>query len=225
MLQFSHILWDWNGTLLDDSDMCVATLNSVLTEHGLAPIELEHYREIFQFPVHRFYRTLDKELCDHTLKSMSSQFVTNYEEVWRDCSLQAEAISILNHFQGHGIRQNILSASNQSTLNSCLEHYQLEQYFESIIGQDNCHAHGKLETAQCWLSQTQAEPQNVLLIGDTLHDLEIANELGFGCALFARGHNSESRLRKAHSWVIQDLSDLQQIAQRPASARKKTAPR
>ena len=208
MPQFSHILWDWNGTLLDDSDVCVATLNSVLTDHGLAPIALDYYREIFEFPVHRFYRTLDSALCDHTLKTMSNQFVTSYEAVWRRCSLQSEALETLGYFQDHGVTQNILSASNQSTLNCWLDFYHLSAFFESIIGQDNCHAHGKLETARCWLDQIDPEPAEVLLVGDTLHDLEIANELGFSCALFARGHNSESRLRNAHDWVIQDLSDL-----------------
>lgn len=208
MPHFSHILWDWNGTLLDDSDVCVATLNSVLTDHGLNPIGLERYREIFEFPVHRFYRTLDDELCDHTLKAMSSQFVVSYEQVWRDCSLQSEVRDVLDHFRTNGVRQNILSASNQSTLNMCLDHYELSGFFDSIIGQDNCHAHGKLETAQCWLKQMKADPQEVLLVGDTLHDLEIAQQLGFQCALYSRGHNSESRLRGAHDWVIEDLSAL-----------------
>ncbi|MGB0371835.1 MAG: HAD family hydrolase [Opitutales bacterium] len=208
MQEYTHILWDWNGTLLDDSRICVDILNTVLATQEMDPIALETYREIFEFPVHRFYRNLSSTLDETTLKAMSSQFVHSYEKVWRDCKLHGDALETLYHFQNSSVRQIVLSASNQETLDACLNYFELSSLFEKVIGQDNCHAHGKLGTAREWLSASGIEPAKVLLVGDTLHDLEIAQELGFDCALFSQGHNSEARLKDAHPWVIASLGQL-----------------
>lgn len=35
MLHMKHIIWDWNGTLLDDLDVSMDALNSILTKEQL----------------------------------------------------------------------------------------------------------------------------------------------------------------------------------------------
>ena len=211
MSDYTHILWDWNGTLLDDSQVCVDTLNSVLQPRDIGPIALERYRDVFEFPVFSFYKTIAGNLCDQILAEMSQEFVAHYAHAWQDCKLHEEADITLEHFRDRRVSQNILSASDQATLDSCLSHFQLTGYFDQVIGQNNSQAHGKLETARQWLDQEGVSPNRVLLIGDTLHDLEIAQELGFECELFAKGHNSGDRLRSAHSRVIECLSELRGI--------------
>ena len=206
--RYSHILWDWNGTLLDDSQVCVDTLNSVLRPRQIGPIALEHYRSVFQFPVFSFYKTIAGNLSEQILADMSREFVENYADVWQSCRLHHEAPQTLRHFRKLKISQNILSASDQETLDRCLNHFELTEFFDRIIGQDNSQAHGKLDTARRWLKQERVSPEKVLLIGDTLHDLEIAQELGFDCELFSKGHNSKDRLRDAHHRVIECLSEL-----------------
>ena len=211
MENYTHILWDWNGTLLDDSQVCVDTLNSVLRPRNISPIALDHYRDVFEFPVFTFYKTIAGNLSDHILAEMSQEFVAHYAHAWHRCHLHDEADITLKHFRDRQVSQNILSASDQVTLDSCLSHFQLTDYFDQVIGQNNSLAHGKLETARIWLDQESVSPDRVLLIGDTLHDLEIAQELGFDCELFAKGHNSGDRLRNAHSRVIECLSELRGI--------------
>ena len=58
------ILWDWNGTLLDDTDACVASLNLMLERRGVKPITLEFYRREFAFPVRSFYEKIGVRLED-----------------------------------------------------------------------------------------------------------------------------------------------------------------
>ena len=59
--QYKHILWDWNGTLLDDSWLCVEVLNGLLKESGKPTITHETYKEHFNFPVIHFYEFLGFE--------------------------------------------------------------------------------------------------------------------------------------------------------------------
>ena len=46
-MKFESIIWDWNGTLLDDVDIAVAIINQLLCQRGLKPIAYEHYLEVF----------------------------------------------------------------------------------------------------------------------------------------------------------------------------------
>lgn len=45
------------------------------------------------------------------------------------------------------------------------------------------------------------------MVGDTLHDAEVAKALGFDCLLFTGGHNDQVRLRKVAPTISQ-LSGL-----------------
>ena len=42
-LRPAHVVFDWNGTLLDDVGLAVQSVNHVLGKHGHPPIGLEHY--------------------------------------------------------------------------------------------------------------------------------------------------------------------------------------
>ncbi len=46
------------------------------------------------------------------------------------------------------------------------------------------------------------------MIGDTIHDNEVAAELGIRCVLVAGGHQSENRLRSTGTFVISRLKEL-----------------
>ena len=55
-MKVKHIIWDWNGTLLDDLDVSMAALNEVLKSEQLPLVlDKEEYRQYFQFPVIKYY--------------------------------------------------------------------------------------------------------------------------------------------------------------------------
>ena len=55
---YTHIIWDWNGTLLDDAWLCVDVMNGMLRERRLPTRTLDQYKEVFDFPVRNYYETL-----------------------------------------------------------------------------------------------------------------------------------------------------------------------
>ena len=48
-MRYKHIIWDWNGTLLDDRWLCVEGINQALVKRDLNPISENKYREILPF--------------------------------------------------------------------------------------------------------------------------------------------------------------------------------
>lgn len=44
------IIWDWNGTLLNDADLAVQTMNQLLERRGLQVLSVDDYKSVFTFP-------------------------------------------------------------------------------------------------------------------------------------------------------------------------------
>ena len=56
-MKYQHVIWDWNGTLLDDAVATVKAVNSMLHNRKLGSITLKEYREHITYPVIQLTRT------------------------------------------------------------------------------------------------------------------------------------------------------------------------
>lgn len=204
---FRHIIWDWNGTLLDDTQAGVNAINAMLAARGLKPIDVSYYREVFGFPVINFYRTIgfpiDRENWDAVAREFHDRFLAD-----TSIRLHSHARAALDCFRAAGIGQSILSASEQNILDAMLSQHRVADYFDGICGVDNLYGHSKRELGRALLRRLDLEPASVLLIGDSLHDHEVAQDLSAHCLLIAQGHQSYARLAQTGAPVLNSLADV-----------------
>lgn len=206
---YTHILWDWNGTLLDDSWLCVEVLNILLKEIDKPKISLDDYRSNFEFPVINFYNYLGFKTDEKNFKEVSHKFIALYEARWlRECRLREHAFSSLEKIKSSGIHQSILSAAHYNALNLGLSHFNLTDFFHTISGTETIYAEGKIKKAKSWMLENKLDKEEIILIGDTLHDLDVANEIGIDCALLSGGHCSKEKLATPNSPVFSSLNHL-----------------
>jgi len=66
----------------------------------------------------------------------------------------------------------------------------LEQYFNSILGLNNIYAKSKVDNAINYLKNTENNFDQIIFIGDTFHDYEVAQEIGADCVLVENGHQN-----------------------------------
>ena len=216
--QYKHILWDWNGTLLDDSWLCVEVLNDLLKEQGKDPISLKTYRNHFNFPVIHFYKFLGFATDPVNFKAISHQFIAAYEARWlKECCLHLNIHSLFKDSQALGISHSILSAAHQTALEAGTAHFGIQRYFDQLLGTDNIYAEGKVHRAKQWIQQCPWKAEEILLIGDTLHDFEVAQSIGVPCLLLAAGHCQRHRLEETNSPVLDSLNDLWEGLPKPST--------
>jgi phosphoglycolate phosphatase len=206
--KFSHIIWDWNGTLLDDIDLCLKIINQILKSRGLPLASRDRYLDIFRFPVQKYYEKLGFNFDEEPFEPISTEFITAYENGRRDCQLMSGAEDTLLMLSEKGYSQSILSASKQTYLQKALDEYNVTSFFISINGLDNHHAAGKSRIARSFMATNNLNPDVVLLLGDTLHDAEIASELGIDCWLISQGHQSKKRLATAGVPILDSILEL-----------------
>ena len=207
-LRTKHIVWDWNGTLIDDVSLCVNVLNELLSDYELPEISIEFYRSNFSFPVSEFYKRISLPFSGHEFSRISHSFISKYRQKWTACSLQPNVIKILDVLNKLGLQQSILSAGNQIDVNMFVNHFGLDGYLCQILGTDNIKAEGKIQLGQKFFSTSSLESDEILFVGDTLHDLEVGNHIGCRTLLFSKGHNSKSLISNNNAYVIDDLMEI-----------------
>ncbi len=210
-LGIEHIIWDWNGTLLDDLDLCLAAINDMLINRNLNTVSRNTYLDIFGFPVKDYYLKLGFDFSEEPFENISTEFINAYEAGRLRCSLMDGSKDLLQLFHTTGMRQSILSASKKSYLDQAVIDYRVQEYFLLVDGLDNHHAAGKLSLAQEQLTKLNIPSHSILLIGDTMHDADIAHELGFRCCLIPNGHHSRQRLEKSTAIIVDSLIGLRYI--------------
>ena len=207
-MKYQHIIWDWNGTLLNDAWLFVDIMNGVLSNRKLPLITVDDYRKLFCFPVKDYYKKLGFDLENESFEICGLEFIHAYEKRKTEADLYMDSVQTLSQLQSIGLSQSILSAQNQSTLTGLINHYQLNEYFTDIIGLKNHYAHSKVGIGQSWLQSSNYSPESILMVGDTQHDFEVANELGIDCLLISTGHNTEKRLTSTGEVVVNSLTEI-----------------
>lgn len=207
-MSLKHIIWDWNGTLLDDIDLALGTMITIMEEHDIEPITKEIYLEKFGFPVREYYEKIGFDLQNTSHSQVSNQFVTAYRHNWKDCGLHQSVKETLDGIQALGLTQSILSAAEQKSLYEILDRFELRDYLTHAIGLDNHEAGGKVQRGLDWITTERMDTNHMLLIGDTLHDKEVADALGCKSVLVAHGHQSKERLMKAGVPVLDNLNEV-----------------
>ncbi len=202
-----HLIWDWNGTLLDDTDLCVEVVGRMLAEIARPAITADHYRERFGFPVVNYYAGLGFDTSSESFQRLSDLFITRYHEQVESCVLHAEAIAFARQWSGAGRRQVILSASRQDHLERTVRTFGIEELFEVLAGTDDIYAAGKSARGAELMRTIGWDRETTLLIGDTDHDAEVARAIGVSCLLVTRGHQSRERLEKTGAFVSASLRE------------------
>lgn len=203
-----HVIFDWNGTLLDDTWLCVEVLNRVLEATGRPLVTEESYRAVFDFPAERYYRTLGIDFNQHPFEQVSARFIEDYLTHFRRTELRPGTAALLRDLRARGFGLSILSANRQDNLERVVAAYGLVQAVDGLKGTDSIHATGKVTAGIEWIQHLGLPPGQVVLVGDTVHDHEVAQAMGVGCVLIAGGHQSEARLRAVGVPVVADLAAL-----------------
>lgn len=204
--KYRHVIWDWNGTILDDVALCVEVINSLKLRRGQPALSIEKYRAIFQFPVKNYYIEAGFDFSDESFEKVGKEWMDEYETKKFGCGLRPGIMEVLQGISASGIGQSILSAYSQRALNETVGHYGLSKYFTRLCGLDTIYAPGKVALGKKLMEELGNRKGETLLVGDTEHDFETASAIGADCVLLADGHQSREKLEKTGALVLNELT-------------------
>ena len=205
---YKHIIWDWNGTLVNDAWLCVEIMNNILKRRNMKTISIDNYCDLFKFPVKDYYQLLGFNFIKESFIKLGKEFIKEYKIRCYEPSLQPNVPAILNNLLAQNITHSILSAQHQTLLNQTIKFYKLDDLFIEIQGLNNYSADSKIKIGEKLISKLNIHNNKILLIGDTEHDYDVADYLNINCILISHGHCNYNRLKKTKSPVITNLLQL-----------------
>lgn len=205
-MKYTDILWDFNGTLLDDVESGIISINTLLKRRGKALINsVEKYRSAFTFPITCYYENVGFDLSAEPFDNIAKEWIAENQINIAKAKLYPDAIDSLEKFKKASITQTMISATKLNLLLGHVCSLNIEGYFDKILGLDNINAESKIGIAIEW---KKLHPNAVpVFIGDTVHDSEVASAIGCDCVLVSRGHQGKEELKASGFPVFDSLKE------------------
>ena len=205
------IVWDWNGTLLDDVEICILAMNKMLSDRNMAIISRKFYHQNFTFPVIRYYEKMGWDFTKDDFNEISIEFMENYDALFNSSPLHLNTLETLEFFKAQGYKQIVVSALEHNRLTESLSIHGLDHFFDATYGLENILAGGKIHLAKKMIEAQNLIPENTCMIGDTEHDFEVAQAIGTHCCLVAHGHHTYERLQGLNVEVVNNFAELKDV--------------
>ena len=206
-MYYTHIFWDWNGTLIDDMECSLSAVNRMLTERGRQKITRAQYYKFIDTPIINFYKHIF-DFTEITIEEIMRDFNRYYDMFIGSNPLMCGAAEVLSFFNALDISQIVLSASSNKIIHPFAERLGIKGFFKHILGSADGYVNSKTERAVSFIKDNGIEPAFCVLIGDTLHDFETAKTIGCDCVLFTKGHQSKEDLLKTGAVLADDIMTI-----------------
>lgn len=192
---YDVIVWDWNGTLLNDSFHTHKVISKIMTDEGLNPISIDEYRKNFGFPIANYYASIGLPSTGPDFDRVANLFVEGYRNYYNELQLFDDAIHLLETVKGLSKKQYVLSAAQYDDLQMQMARFNIIEYFNDISGASDIYAHGKIDQARIMKTYFNDKGyKKGLYIGDTDHDYEVSQVLDFDFCFSQDGHQCPTRL-------------------------------
>lgn len=199
-----RIVWDWNGTLFDDLDLCFDCVNKLLKKYEQKELkDIDHYKDIFGFPIQEYYKKAGFDFSKNSYKKLAHEYMDDYMKRSLECTLQKDSYEALKFVRDHGMKQVILSASQKDYLIEQVNLFALDEYIDELYGITNIYAKSKVELAK--ILREDYPEDTFYFIGDSLHDIEVAHSIGCECICVTCGHQSYKQLSQGNCVIKNTL--------------------
>lgn len=194
-MKYKNILWDWNGTILNDTPVAFEATNILLEKYGYPTISLEYYKDNVDTPIVNFYSKIF-DLSKENMDTLDSEWCVLYNQLSYKITLHNGVQDLLSKLCERNCHQAVLSAFKTEEITKFAKKFSVEYYFKAILGTQNIVMESKTMRGNKYMAENSLDPQETLYIGDTVHDCDTAQGLGVDCILFSCGQQSKRLLEQ-----------------------------
>ncbi|MFF0345773.1 HAD family hydrolase [Kribbella sp. NPDC004875] len=209
----SHVVWDWNGTLLNDNHAVLAAVNEVCAGFGRADLTWGEWQAAYARPMRVSYeQILERTLNEEEWAQVDKLYHERYDAILHTCELATGAHDVLRACTDSGRTQSLLSMWFHARLTPTVEHYGLTSYFTRVDGLPGDVGGGsKAESLLRHLEAQRLDPASVVLIGDVVDDAQAAQAAGTRCVLVSTGAMTVAALEATGAPVTGSIADALQL--------------
>ena len=201
----AHLVWDWNGTLLDDLWLVVEATNASLATYGAGPVTADEHRRDFRRPVADYYAgVLGRPVDAEEFAQLDKVFHEAYRSGLHRCALTEGAAEAMAAWPG---TQSLLSMYFHDELVPAVSVHGLVAKLSRVDGlRVGANGMPKAPFLASHLDALGVAGEDCVLIGDSIDDADAAAAVGARIVLYSGGFTDEERLRATGHPVARTLS-------------------
>lgn len=203
-----YVFFDFNGTILNDLDLCLELLNKILSKQNKPLVDEKQYKNIFTFPIKKYYELAGVDFSLNTFEELSHDFIVEYQPRSFKCDIYPNLLETVSKLKDNDCVVGILSASQIDNLREQLVELNIIDKFDFVLGLNDIYAKSKVDVARAYIKDNNLMNNELYFVGDTLHDEEVAKSIGAKCLLVANGHQSKEVLSNGSSPILNDVSEV-----------------
>lgn len=206
-----HLVWDWNGTLLNDLSLVVSATNVAFASVDGPAVSADDHRRHFRRPISDYYaRVLGRAVDEEEFGQLDKIFHDAYRVGLTTCELAADATSAMRAWPG---TQSLLSMWFHEELVPEVGRHGLTTLFARVDGL-RAAVGGELKAGHLarHLAEQGIDGESAVLIGDSLDDADAATSVGARCVLYTGGFTDPERLRASGVPVANTLTEAVSLA-------------
>ena len=214
-----HVVWDWNGTLFDDLEIVVASVNVSLRSVGAPPIDADRYRAVYERPLHRFYESLlGRPVLPEEMAAIDRDFHDAYHALLDQARLTVDARSAVDLVASRGRTQSVLSMWWHDRLVPAVRYFALDDYMLAVDGHRGPAGASKQNHLARHVEQLvrlfpgRVESRGMTVIGDVTDDADAARAVGVGCVLYDGGSQPRAALEATGAPVTSSLIEAVELS-------------
>lgn len=208
----AHLVWDWNGTLLNDLEPVVEATNAAFALVGGPVVDADEHRRDFRRPIVDYYAyVLGRPIDAAEFVRLDRVFHDTYRTRLVDCALADDALEAINAWPD---TQSLLSMFFHDELVPEVTRRGLVDRLARVDGLRAQVGGGhKAEHLREHLAALNVAGEDTVLIGDSIDDAHAADEVGAAVVLYTGGFTDPEVLRASGYPVADTLIEAIKLAQ------------
>jgi phosphoglycolate phosphatase len=209
MKRYELIVFDWDGTLMDSAGMIVDSVQAAARDLGLEPPTQERARHIIGLGLGDALRHALPDLTEERYEDLVERFRHHYLSRDQELELFAGAALLVQALAERGYLLGVATGKSRRGLDRALEHSGLGACFHATRCADECFSKPHPQMLEELMAEFAVSPATTLMIGDTTHDLLMAQSAGVDAVAVTYGAHTRDALEAVVSRHYADsVADL-----------------
>lgn len=209
------VAFDWNGTLFADTFAIFESNKENFKLLKIKTVSFRTFQKYYDVPIKRFYLAMgaNAKEFDKKASQIANTFHAQYETRAVSVRSRAYAKNLLDYLSKNNITSVIFSNHIVESIKKQLIRLKLDSYFSEVIANSHLEAalkgRSKKNRLKNYIKENCLSSDEVLIVGDTVEEIEIGRELGIKTVAITHGNCSVSRLKVAKpDYLIYNLKEV-----------------
>ncbi|MDP2752563.1 MAG: HAD-IA family hydrolase [Rhodocyclaceae bacterium] len=207
--RFELIVFDWDGTLMDSAGTIVTSVQAAAVDLGLEPPSDERARHTIGLGLKEAVRYALPNLPEERYDDFIDRYRHHYLSRDHDLMLFEGADSLIRTLRESDYLLGVATGKSRLGLNRALTVSGLGEFFHATRCADECHSKPHPQMLEELMQEFELSPESLLMIGDTTHDLQMAQNAKVSAVAVTHGAHSRALLEtESPLFLADDMGEL-----------------